>query len=346
MMTQLHPTTPLDRLCPSVSEAAKRAMGALAAAVSMTVAGAPLPEGNTGIAAKYPNDAGISNDGAVLFFDDFEGYSDASALTTRWNEVYHSQNVRIANESGNVYAGGKALEFKIDQNASEVSNTAVKYVSPTRDVLFLRYYAKFDSAFNVLGSSHNGSTISAKYCCPGVPANGYNKFTVALETDRWSSGELNPGKMNIYLYYPDQRDVYGDHFYASGTVTPYSSTSYNFGPEFVSRPDFVPQLGRWYSYEVMVKANTPGLKDGRIAFWIDGKLAADFQNIRVRETTDLKIDRFSVDLYVKSNTLGVAKKYYDNVVAATSYIGPRVTSSVVQPPTSTVVQPPTNLRAQ
>jgi hypothetical protein len=328
-----------------LNHVAKRAVVALTAVASLAAVAGPLPEGNTGIAAKYPNDAGIGGDPAVLFSDDFEGYSGASALTTRWNEVYHSQNVRIATESGNVYAGGKALEFKVDQTGTEVSNTAVKYVSPTRDVLFLRYYAKFDSAFNVLGSSHNGSTISAKYCCPGVPANGYNKFTVSLEAGRETTGTPNPGKMNIYLYYPDQRDAYGDHFYPSGMVTPYSYQTYDFGSEFVSRPDFVPQLGRWYSYEVMVKANTPGQKDGRIAFWIDGKLAADFQNVRVRETTDLKIDRFSIDLHVKSNTLGVAKRYFDNVVAATSYIGPRVTSSVVQPP-ATILQPPTNLRTQ
>jgi hypothetical protein len=298
----------------------------------------PLPEGNSGIAAKYPGDKGIAGDPAVLFFDDFESYSDASALTTRWNEVYHSQNVRIATETGNVFSGAKALEFKVDQTSTEVSNTAVKYVSPTRDLIFLRYYARFDPAFNVLGSSHNGSSISANYCCPGVKADGYNKFFVSLEAGRETTGTPNPGKLNIYIYYPDQRDIWGDHFYPTGTVTPFSSTPYDFGPEFVSRPDFVPQLGRWYSYEVMVKANTPGLKDGRIAFWIDGKLAADFQNIRVRETTNLKIDRFSVDLHVKSNTLGVAKKYYDNVVAATSYIGPMVPATAVPAPTNLQVK--------
>jgi hypothetical protein len=298
----------------------------------------PLPEGNSGIAAKYPGDKGIAGDSAVLFFDDFESYSGASALTTRWNEVYHSQNVRIATETGNVFSGAKALEFKVDQTSSEVSNTAVKYVSPTRDLIFLRYYARFDPGFNVLGSSHNGSSISANYCCPGVKADGYNKFFVSLEAGRETTGTPNPGKLNIYIYYPDQRDIWGDHFYPTGTVTPFSSTPYDFGPEFVSRPDFVPQLGRWYSYEVMVKANTPGLKDGRIAFWIDGKLAADFQNIRVRETTNLKIDRFSVDLHVKSNTLGVAKKYYDNVVAATSYIGPMVPATAVPAPTNLQVK--------
>lgn len=323
--------------CGRASRLGRRIAPVLSMAAAAAFAG-PLPEGNSGIAARYPGDKGIAGDPAVLFFDDFESYSGASALTTRWNEVYHAQNVRIATETGNVFSGAKALEFKVDQTSSEVSNTAVKYVSPTRDLIYLRYYARFDPSFNVLGSSHNGSSISANYCCPGVKADGYNKFFVSLEAGRETTGTPNPGKLNIYIYYPDQRDIWGDHFYPPGTVTPFSSTPYDFGPEFVSRPDFVPQLGRWYSYEVMVKANTPGLKDGRIAFWIDGKLAADFQNIRVRETTNLKIDRFSVDLHVKSNTLGVAKKYYDNVVAATSYIGPMVPATAVPAPTNLQVK--------
>ena len=60
-------------------------------------------------------------------------------------------------------------------------------------------------------------------------------------------------------------------------------------------PEVIPVLGRWYSYELMVKANTPGQRDGRIAMWLDGKLIADFPNLRLRETSALKIDRFGLD---------------------------------------------------
>jgi hypothetical protein len=33
-----------------------------------------------------------------------------------------------------------------------------------------------------------------------------------------------------------------------------------------------PDRDRWICYEFMVKANTPGQRDGRLAFWIDGRL--------------------------------------------------------------------------
>ena len=105
---------------------------------------APLPDGNSGIAARYPSDAGIASDPAVIFADDFESYSGAAGLTSKWNEAYHTANIRIATEAGNVFAGGKSLEFTVPQTSIEVSNTVAKVVSPERDALFLRYYARFD----------------------------------------------------------------------------------------------------------------------------------------------------------------------------------------------------------
>ena len=89
----------------------------------------------------------------------------------------------------------------------------------------------------------------------------------------------------------------------------------------MSRPDIIPELDRWYCYEFMVQANTPGQRDGRIAIWLDGQLVADFGNLRFRDVADLKIDRFGLSFHIKSNPNGQSKKWYDDVVAATSYIG-------------------------
>ena len=297
-----------------------------------------LPEGSTGIASRYAGDNGIGSDPAVVFTDNFESYSSVSGLSTRWNEVFHTANLRIATEAGNVFAGAKAIEMTVPRQSAEVSNNLIRHVSPGADVLFVRYYAKYDSAFNVLGSSHNGNSISGKYCCPGVPADGYNKFLVSLESGRDDTTISNPGKLNIYIYHPEQRDIWGDHFYPSGRVVPFDRTPGDFGPNFVARPEIVPEPGRWYSYELMVKTNTPGQRDGRIAVWLDGKIVADFQNLRLRETTALKIDQFTIDLHVRSNSLAVARKWVDNVVAARSYIGPMASASPLPAPTGLQVR--------
>ncbi len=287
----------------------------------------PLPEGDTGLAAKYPGDVGLSKDPGVLFFDDFESYSAPPDLNKTYDSVYQMNQIRIATESGNFHAGKKGLEFKVPKQDAELSNAVDKVLAEERDVLFLRYYSKFMAPFDVVGSSHNGSIISAHYfvngqATPGVPADGKNKFLAALEDWRGEAATKSPGPLNTYVYHPEQRSQWGDHFFPTGTVLPNSSLPFDFGPSFVKRPDVTPDLDKWYCYELMVKANTPGKRDGRIAFWLDGKLTADFQNLRLRDIDSLKIDRFQLALHIGSNKNGEAKKWYDDLVAASSYIGP------------------------
>jgi hypothetical protein len=99
----------------------------------------PLPEGNAGIASRYPGDVGIGADPAVIFNDDFESYAGASALTARWNEVFHSANLRIATEPGNVFAGSKAIEMSVPKQSAEVSNNLIRYVRWARVTTAIRF---------------------------------------------------------------------------------------------------------------------------------------------------------------------------------------------------------------
>jgi hypothetical protein len=289
-------------------------------------AGGSMASGN-GIAAKHPGDVGIAMDPAVIFADDFESYAKPADLNKRWDAVYQNQYVTLSTDPKNIYAGKQALEFTLPQQDAELSDATDKLVSPELDVLYLRYYSKFQPPYDVIGSSHNGSSISAHYfingmATPGVPADGKNKFLANLEDWRGDAATPSPGPLNIYVYQPEQRSQYGDHLFPTGVVTPYSPTPFDFGPEFVKRPDVTPELDRWYCYEYMVKANTPGQRDGRITFWLDGKLVGDFPNLRLRDVATLKIDRFGLSFHIHNNPNGVSKKWYDNVVAATAYIGP------------------------
>ncbi len=286
-----------------------------------------LPEGNSGIAARYPGDIGIDTDSAVIFADDFERYTQASELNQRWDAVYQNQYVGLTVLAANVYAGKKALEFTLPQQTAELSDATDKVVSPEQDLLFLRYYAKFQPPYDVVGSSHNGSSISAHYfingqATPGVPANGTNKFLANLENWRGDAATASPGLLNIYIYHPEQRSQWGDHLFPTGLVMPNTSAAFAFGSGFISRPEVIPELDRWYCYEYMLRANTPNQRDGRIAVWLDGKLTADFPGLRLRDVAELKIDRFGLSFHIGSNPNGQSKKWYDNVVAATSYIGP------------------------
>ena len=295
---------------------------------SVRQAGPPrLSQGNTGIASRHPGDIGIGSDPDVIFADDFEGYTSGADLSRRWDNVFQKQLVDITTEAANVYHGTKALQFTLPKQEAAVGDGTEKLVNPEVDVLFLRYYSKIQPPYDVGGSMHDGASVSAHYvvngqATPGVPANGTNKFAANMENDRSDPARPSPGFLNVYLYHPEQRSEYGDHFYLNGDVSPNTSLKFNYGPGFVSRPNLVVKLDRWYCYEFMVQANTPGRRDGRIAIWLDGALVGDFPGLRLRDVPALKIDRFGLALYLGTNPNGPVHKWYDNVVAAKSYIGP------------------------
>jgi hypothetical protein len=283
---------------------------------------APLPQGTTGIAASYPNDTNIAAHPDVLFTDGFETYSSPSQLTTNWNNYYQGGNTRIASESGNVFSGAKSLEFTQPQGSSEVANAVVKNLGSSQDTLFVRVYSKYETGFSVSGQGHNGIRISSpNYPGPGNVPNGADFFLLILENSAYYN-EAQPGYTNVYVYHPEQRSQWGDHWYPDGKVLPFDATPGNFGASFVPRANFIPETGRWYCFEFMVKANTPGQRDGRVAAWIDGTLVADFHNVRLRDTASLKISQVQLELHAQSNTVRADRKWYDNLVVAKSYIGP------------------------
>ncbi len=296
-------------------------------AVTPPVDGGALPDAGAGIAAKHPGDVGIASDPDVIFFDDFESYGAATELTKKWDNYFQQSQTKIVTTAANVKAGKQALEFALPQQNVELSNAVQKILTTELDVLYLRWYAKLEKNFDVTGSSHNGGGISGHYfqgnnATPGVPADGKNKFLIEYECWRGQTSDKSPGALNVYIYHPEQRSNYGDHFFPTGVVLPNSSQPGNFGSAFVPRPDVTPDLDRWYAYEVMLKLNTPGQRDGRVTLWLDGQVVADFTNLRLRDIDTLKIDRFNVGLHAGSNPSGLTHKWVDNVVAAKSYIGP------------------------
>ena len=280
--------------------------------------------GGTGIAADHPGDRGIAEDPRVLFADDFERYTAPDELDGHWDARYHE--VSLTREADHVHAGLQAVQFTAPAQTTELSNGLAKALATGQDVVYLRYYSKFDETFDITGSSHNGADVSAHYfvdgnATPGIPADGTNKYLIAYEDWRGEASTPSPGEQNIYIYHSEQRSEWGDHFFPDGTVLPNTSIPGDFGPTFVPRPSFTPELGRWYAFEVMLQANTPGQRDGRVTCWVDGEIIADFPNLRLRDIDSLKIDRIGIGLHSHENPVETYK-WYDDVVLATAYVGP------------------------
>jgi len=303
-------------------------------AYSQTSAPPPLPQGSTGIAASYPNDAGISSHANVLFADGFETYNSAGQLTSSGNYDNYYQGSNVALDTATFFAGTKSLRLRMPSTGSEVSNAVVKDLSPTRDSLFMRVYARYQPTYAGVNSAHNAMRITGNYTGPGRRPNGRDFFLVNIEHSRWGS-EAEPGYTHAYVYHPEQDDVYGEHWFSDGTT---SNGAQSFGQFFVSRPKVVPTRGIWICYEMLVQMNTPGSRDGRVAVWQDGALIADWQNIRFRDVSTVKIDQIQLENGGQRSSQQ-NDKWYDNLVIATSYIGPMATGTTNTPP-----QPPTNLR--
>jgi hypothetical protein len=283
----------------------------------------PLPQGDRGIAARFKGDRGIARDPAVILHDDFE----ADDLRQRWTDAFHAPQIRIAPEPMNFGHGRRALEFTVPRQTAELSNALVKKLPAGLDRIFLRFYSKFDAGFDQVGSSHNGGFLAAiapeiPLATPGIRADGRNKFIASFENWRGDEQTRSPGHWNVYCYHPAQRSQWGDHFFPSGRVLPFDRQKGDFGPHFVARPERMPELGRWYCLEFLLQANTVGQRDGRIACWVDGTLLADFPNLHLRDDPKLTINHAALDLHIGSNTRRENRKWYDDVVIATDYIGP------------------------
>jgi len=288
-----------------------------------------LPDGNDGIAAQYPGDVGIENDSAVFFAEDFEDISSFGDLRKVFDAVGKQRNVSITTDGDSVNSGKKALAFQVLEEDGEVANRAQKILMEKQDVVFLRFYSKLDKNWEHIRSSHNGGHISGNYFVAGRATAGESaknrpKFCALIDIFRFDPKAPHPGKLQIYCYYSEQNRGYGDNISPNGMVRGKQKIS---GPGFVPRPDVIPERGRWYCYELMAKMNTPGKRDGRIACWLDGRIILDFPDMALRDEGWLKIDRIGVGLHVGTRNTPRAniKKYYDDIVAATSYIGPCVT---------------------
>ncbi len=83
------------------------------------------------------------------------------------------------------------------------------------------------------------------------------------------------------------------------------------------------EVGRWVSIECRMKLNTPGVRDGYGAMWIDGKLDAECSNMDFRGTWNSKgINAVFLEAYWGTARPSALYRWYDDFVVSTKPIGP------------------------
>jgi len=256
-----------------------------------------------GIAKKYPADKGIEKDPAVLFHEDFE-----TGNFRKWDRQWRSKepdyNIKmgVSKTPEAVHTGKYGMAFDVPPGGSNggfvtkwLKGTKKKPRGPGFDVVYARVYWKLAAPFNVDNMHGFGITAQAEWLkniWAGVRADGKNKFSANVDYPH--------KRMSLYVYNPEQATKWGEPFVTKFRMTP----------------------GRWYSVEIMQKANTPGKRDGEQAIWVDGKLIKRWTGLRLRDVPELRINQVHLNWWIHNN-IARNRMYYDDLVVATKYIGPR-----------------------
>lgn len=267
-----------------------------------------LPEGHTGLAAKYRADSGLETDPAVVLAEGFE-HGDIETLkgSGKWTSVKNPDGMAFVSD----VPPGSAGKLALAMTATLEKDTGCHLFTPLlpgRDQLFARFYVKFDKDCGAI--HHFVNLIADRETHPypvgnaGETPAGDERFSSCMDVHRESKTEWKC-HLSMYTYWHHMTTHWGTHF----------------TPEEPWRPE----RERWYCFEFMLKANSaPEAFDGELAAWVDGKLLVHYGGFNWRTADDLKLNSFWLLLYVtKSDTINpVNTVYFDDVVVARKYIGP------------------------
>jgi len=267
----------------------------------------------TGIAIGYPGDVDIGNAGSVLLFSDFESADWGDAWTNGTVDP-HLTLVDATEGNGFVPLDGDALRIEVTAGDNYGASIAYKFLDETGgepDAAYFRYYLRFgENWLPTDGGKLPG--ISGTYGVAGWggrPVDG---------TDGWSARgtyqtvvpDGNPlarhSAIGNYVYHADMAGQYGDvDLWLDGCAG-------------------ILDKNRWYAVETFVQMNTPGVNDGVIRGWVDGRLAYERTDWRWRDVNTLFVEQIWMNFYHGGTDVPPTDLhlYIDNVVIATAYIGP------------------------
>jgi len=315
-----------------------RALHLLCLAVSIAVAGEPLPEGETGIASRFPGDRGIEKHADVIFVERFDEGS-IEGMAKRWETVVRRPDMSLSEDVPAGSADGASL-LMTHVGGKGTGSQLYRRLKPGYKQVFARFYVKFDpdcAPMHHFGTHLGGFNPSTPWPQGGAGERprGDRRFTTGVEPfgKSWN--------WDFYTYWQ------GMHRHGDGR---YWGTPFLVGG---AKPPVA--KGRWICVEMMVKVNDPvNASNGEQAFWIDGKLfrrdgqvvshigpgfpkgrwtggwwrpegnaRSSFEGFRWRSAEALAINYVWTYLYITDAPRGhVSRVGFDNIVIARSYIGP------------------------
>jgi hypothetical protein len=320
---------------------------------SPLLAADPLPSG-LGLAAKYPGDAGIEKDPAVVQVENFE-QQDIATLAAQWDTVSAKESMSFTADVPADSAGKQSLLMDRQSGSGGSLYRRLKNANAKNgfgyDKIFARYYVKF--AEDCAELHHFGPCLGGN-----LPATSWPSVKAGFRTDGaksfWSG--IEPfGKAWTWDFYTYWGEMRGS--------PPRGQT---WGNSFIRDPKLTVEKGRWICVEQMIKMNAVGDTDGEQALWLDGKLVAHlgkgfpkgrwtfdkfepgksgdgvrwsdekkdreyfkvpeggapFEGYRWRTVPELNVNYVWLYTYTEQPAGHRIRVWYDDVIVATEYIGP------------------------
>jgi hypothetical protein len=285
----------------------KEGSGAAVAQLSWSSASQPkqrIPQNRLSV-----DDGGGGGGGGVLFNIDFESESatcwatrNASGNTTgpcgAWAAIGGAQASLAVGERAR--SGQRAFKATFVDN----EDSAMARLTTDVDHVFVRFYEYYDTDFD---------------------------FAAGMKTLRFQSFN-DTAQENYYdiIAYSTAVPASGSYDYCG--INPMRSIALSRNPGFRwAEPSLSLQRNRWYAIETEIKLNTPGVSNGEVRMWVDGQNVMQATGIDVRGSDTHRINRISIGGWYSNGAGGhntcpdpvtPSRRYIDDVVVATQYIGP------------------------
>ncbi|MCP5244352.1 MAG: hypothetical protein H6940_13165, partial [Burkholderiales bacterium] len=274
-----------------------------------------------GIAWQYPGDRNLSDHPDVILAENFEAPRRLLTPNAGWqahlSDIGHYDTYQLVDTDYRIDRfkplSGNALQIAFNSKTNFGFTGHYRFqqlISREPEQMYFRYYLRFGNNWQPTdaGKLPGFSGTYDRAGWGGRAIDGYNGWSARgayfLEASPNSkySGAIPLGN---YVYHLDSQSNYGE-------TIPWNN------------PLNLLQKNHWYAVEQFLKLNDPGIANGELTVWIDGRKIFQKTDLRFRETTDLKIESLWLNFYHG----GTAKPettyflYIDNLVIASRYIGP------------------------
>jgi len=259
-----------------------------------------------GLAAKYPGDKGIGKDPNVIVYSGFESES--------WRAVFSGgrrETVGVVGEDSErkfERLDGKALRVRVEKGGHYGGSIQYRFKERTGsepEEIYFRYYLRLGDDWDPArgGKLPGIGGTYGRAGWGGRPSNGRDGWSARGQFKGRKDGKTPIG---YYCYHADMRGRYGSAWIWEKDKLGYLENN------------------RWYCIEQYAKMNTPGKNDGILRGWVDGRLAFEKADVRMRDIAELKIECIWINIYHGGTWPAPSDDhlYIDNVVIAKQYIGP------------------------